>query len=67
MTLDMKLEEQLEEIIFQLNNLNENVINFAKMSIESCPGYYRLDSVHCFVCAFKSNCKYESELDNEKK
>lgn len=67
MTLDMKLEEQLEEIIFQLNNLNENVINFAKMSIESCPGYYRPDSVHCFVCEFKSNCKYECELDNEKK
>lgn len=66
MTLDMKLEEQLEEIIFQLNNLNENFIAFVKMCDESCPGNYRYDSFHCMYCDYKSSCRYETELLKEK-
>lgn len=58
----MSLEtELLTEILDELKEINDHL----RYMDESCPGFYRSDSVHCTLCQFKYRCKNESEKESQ--
>lgn len=59
--MKIKIVEQLEEIIFQINTLNENLIKMYMMNSIECPGSYQCDSIHCRYCEFKNRCINENK------